>query len=451
MSLAMRLITNALARFSLTTLLMPAAVLAGTGPDTQDVELPSITPEITKAYQSVLLHVQSGDSELAVISAREVVDQLAATHGEDSELLATPVIYLGLAQLGNHEAVDALNSFGRAVELIETSAGPFDPGLVPPLQGIAMSHMSLENYDVAASALRRAQHVTHRHKGVYNADQLAIVDKLIEVDKMTGKYRDIERQELFYLKVHEDVYGKADSRILPALQRLGEYMAHRAAKFRSRYLNAEYQMRRKNYFKQSFDLYQRAIRIVEENYGDKDLRLIEPLRGLALAKLSKGFGIKTASESLRRVVDVVKANPGSDVGDIARATVDLGDLYTRWNDGRATEAYREAWNAIPDEEIYQELRDELFGTPVRLVPTSIKATLPKRPWRTEDEIFTDLEYVVRANGRAARFQFVDGNLVGNERRNLRSRLRNARFRPRVVDGEVVRTEGMILHQQYEVR
>ena len=106
-------------------------------------------------------------------------------------------------------------------------------------------------------------------------------------------------------------------------------MAHRAAKFRSRYLNAEYQMRRKNYFKQSFDLYQRAIRIVEENYGDKDLRLIEPLRGLALAKLSKGFGIKTASESLRRVVDVVKANPGSDVGDIARATVDLGDLYTR--------------------------------------------------------------------------------------------------------------------------
>ena len=228
-------------------------------------------------------------------------------------------------------------------------------------------------------------------------------------------------------------------------------MAHRAAKFRSRYLNAEYQMRRKNYFKQSFDLYQRAIRIVEENYGDKDLRLIEPLRGLALAKLSKGFGIKTASESLRRVVDVVKANPGSDVGDIARATVDLGDLYTRWNDGRATEAYREAWNAIPDEEIYQELCDELFGTPVRLVPTSIKATLPKRPWRTEDEIFTDLEYVVRANGRAARFQFVDGNLVGNERRNLRSRLRNARFRPRVVDGEVVRTEGMILHQQYEVR
>lgn len=450
----MRSTTNAFTHFLLTASLLvsliPAAALARSVPEVRDVDLPGITADVTRTYLSVLRHVKEGNPQLAVGVAKELVAQFIAAHGQDSELLATPVVYLGLAQLGNDEAIGALDSFRWAVRLIENSGGPFDPELVPPLQGVALSNISLENYDAAADALRRGQHVTHRHKGVYNVDQLAIIDKLIEIDTISGKYLEIDRQQLFYLKVHERVYGKEDPRILPALIRLGKYMARRAADFRSWRSYSAYAMRRKEFFRQSFRLYERAIRIIEQNYGESDLRLIDPLRGIAKAKYLKGFGKKNAVASLRRVVDVIKANPGSDVSDVARATVDLADLYTRWNDPRAKEAYREAWHTIPDDAIYQQLRDQLFATPVRLAPDSFNVSLPRRPWRVENEVFLDLQYVVRADGHAGRLEIVDGNVSGRARRILRSKLLRARFRPRVVDGEVVRTEGLILHQQYQL-
>ena len=131
----------------------------------------------------------------------------------------------------------------------------------------------------------------------------------------------------------------------------------------------------------------------------------------------------------------------------------MGDVFTITTDPRAEEKYLEAWELLSSDPRLLDVRYELFGTPKRLFPerTGIIA-LDRRPISVEegDPLFANLEFSVIDNGRVAQVKVIDGN-VPNERKNqLRRDLREVRFRPRIVDGETVSTEGLTFHQAYEV-
>lgn len=417
-------------------------------------DIPGITEEISRTHAVLLGHTRAGNNEQAISAAQKMVDQFREAYDEESEFLSTPLSYLGLVRLANEDAPGAIDAFNRAIKLVEQSSGQFDFNLLLPLQGIALSYLSLENYETASDMLRRAQHITHREKGVYNAEQLEIIDKLILVEIKTGEYAEADREQLFYLKIHENTYGKDDPRILPALQQVAQHMARRGggtvfSRYRIHPNNT--QLARDAFFRKSVDLYKRAISITEDNYGESDLRLIEPLRGIAQARTWQRANRNSAEDSLTRVLQIVKGDPGSDIPDIVRATVDLADMYVISSDSRAKKTYRKAWDLIADKPDYEDLREELFGTPVRLYPDLMGVIrLSKRPDKAEDEIFAEVEYTVRADGRVRQITIVDANVANEERRALRSRFSYTRFRPRVVAGETVDTEHMVMRQLYEV-
>ncbi len=54
------------------------------------------------------------------------------------------------------------------------------------------------------------------------------------------------------------------------------------------------------------------------------------------------------------------------------------------------------------------------------------------------------------SGRVTNLELLDKNVPNAQVRNLRSRLSATRFRPRIIDGELVATDNLMIHQTYRV-
>jgi tetratricopeptide (TPR) repeat protein len=408
-------------------------------------ELPGATPAMSAKYELLLTLARNGDTGFAVETATQLVELFDSQYGEESHLLAMPVIYLALSQIEHNDSSAAIQSFTRAISIIETHNGMSSMLLVPPLQGIALAHMELRSYESATESLYRAQNITRRNKGVYNEEQIPVIDKLMEVSRRSRAHVTRYRLHQLYLQVHKNSFGTDDERTVPALTRVGSYQSEILSRMR-------YRPDHKKLFSQAIGHLEHAIEIIESAHGANDLRLVEPLRALANARFINALGKDDAAAALRRVVDIARSNPGSDAGDVALATVQLGDLLNLWNDNRSDEVYLEAWKSIPDDQQYEDLRQTLFGEPVRLLPTSLAVYLGRRPDIAGDDekVYSELEYVVRADGRARKIKVVGGNVPNHRNKSLRNKLFRSRYRPRIVDGELVATEDMSLVQDFGI-
>ena len=95
----------------------------------------------------------------------------------------------------------------------------------------------------------------------------------------------------------------------------------------------------------------------------------------------------------------------------------------------------------------------LFGTPVRLFPRENKVLyLDRQPENTEpgDPLFVTIEYSVTTDGKVNRVGVIDKNVPNEQVRLMRQRVRATSFRPRIQDGELVPTEGLVIYQPYQV-
>lgn len=340
----------------------------------------------------------------------------------------------------------------KAIEVIEDT-DPFHPDLLNILMVKSYTHSAEDMYLEAEDTLRRAQHIAHRQDGVYTRRQLPIIESLAGIKVAQGEYRDADQEQRFNLKVSEQAYGAGSEELMPTLDRLGVYFADRGSSIPLSTIQED-RLYRDRLFREATDMFERSIQIIEDKYGDTDLRLLAPLKGLSRTKYLQGYGRVHAERPMERALDIVRSNPGTDEADHARALVQLADLYTTTSDNRASKLYKEAWVLLANHEASDDLRYELFGRPVRLVPeVPVQPVLFRHPVEVEEgnELFVDIQYDIREDGRVRNAQVIDGNVPNAERKLMRDFVSTMRFRPRMLDGELQTTEGMLLHQTYRVR
>lgn len=392
-----------------------------------------------------------------------LASMLANSEDLDDTIRARMLANLAVLKAVNAGEEEALLDLTAAIELVETTRGPFDRQLIDLLMTKAEISRSVESFEIAEEALRRAQHIAHRHDGVYTPNQLPIVEALTYVHLEQGLVLDADREQRFNLRISEQVHGEDSAEIVPVLRQVGSYFANRAnslptaATISSKEFQSQAEAFTDQYryslFREAIDLYDRAINIVENTRGPDDIALVPVLRGLANARLMQRTSPRYAERAMERATDIIINHPGTDVADHARALVELGDMYTITADTRAEEMYLEAWNLLSASEDLMDVRNDLFGTPKRLFPDRIPViALDRQPISVEegDPLFANVEYSVVDNGRVARVRVIDGNVPNEKKNMLRRHLRLARFRPRIVDGEMVSTEGLTLHQTFEV-
>ena len=406
-----------------------------------------------RQYEQIQIQLRNGLFEPAKQSAENLVANNIGLSESDPALYGKLLANLGILLSSQGHYLEAMEVLDPGLEFIEEKANPFSTTLMNAIMARGLTQSELDYFEEAEESFRRAQHISHRVGGVYTPRQLEIINYITKLNLRQGKLLAADREQAFNLRISEQAYGKDSEELVPILRRLGAYFASRGKMIPLSDV-PDFRYYRDSLFRQSINLYKRAIKIIEDNYGANDLRLVEPLRGLARARLLQITNRSASEAALERALSIVDSNPDTDLPDRVKAMIRLADIYTITGDRRSSGIYLQAWEMMQENAAYKQLSAEIFGTPTRLHPevsgVLYLARKPDAALKGDVELYINVAYSVRANGRVTNIHLLDKNVPNAQVRYMRARLAETRFRPRILDGELVATDNLMIHQTFEV-
>ncbi|MFC4878253.1 energy transducer TonB [Microbulbifer halophilus] len=376
----------------------------------------------------------------------------------------------GPADTDNRLAIDSIANYRARIKAMEIEQGPYATGLPEALTGLAHNYREIGDFDGAVRSFKRAVHLTRIERGPYSRDQLPLLESLRESLFAADRLRELDGLQEYIYRVHREVLEPGDPELHAATR---DYIAwHRSAYLRELGNEEErLQTLDKLFESRLSDLRQRDAppHSLLEPLTDS-LKLTYLLGDMSAERLdafSVQFGrspllphpamyASAAGESPRqrlrqinyrkglRLAGELAEAAGEDPETHARALVARGDWY-RWHNKRhsARRSYREAYAALGGSEAGEALRRELFASPTELPANRVyrpDIQLEKREPRGRARV----RYTVSRNGHPKDLEILE--MTPEEDRGARivlTRLLHAMaFRPRLEDGEPVKTESV---------
>lgn len=251
------------------------------------------------------------------------VPAMAAVHQipEDRARKAESAFERGriLQQQGKFDAAE--ESYRSSVALAEEYGGAYEPILIDYLSQLGNLYFQMARYDQAIDEFRRAQHIIHRHEGVYSTKQLAVVEAMTRTYVRAQQISKADRQQRLFYQIVAKHYPPDDGRLLPALDKLGTWMV------------------KTGQLKDGIDVYEQMLQI-GYSLGDHPSQA----EALEMLALSEFLGARCCPERrLERELRLLSENPATDSEDEVRSLMKLGDMYIatdRSDDAR--KLYRQA-------------------------------------------------------------------------------------------------------------
>lgn len=413
---------------------------------------PSLPAAQAEVNETMITLAKSGEIQNAMTLAEQLIKTAASQGEQDPLTLGKLTTNLGVLQTaaGDYEA--ALTTLARALELLERQGKPFSPELIGSLVTAGLAQLSMNQLDGAEDSFRRAQHLSHRDGGVFDPRQLPIINYLTVMHLRRGKSAAADREQRMLIHVAGKHYGDKSLEMLPVLKQVGHYFVTRGSAISYRAYDLV-RLERHKLFSTAIDCYERAIGIIEQHYGMNDLRLLEPLRGLADARTLERSNERKVAAALLRAERIVADNPESSNLDRAKALIDIADAFIVSSDERATSYYLQAWNILQENEQTHLDAEELFAKPRRIYPKEYGSLYlePRHARPDGEQLYAKMEYTVAVNGRARQIKVLGKNVPKDSLNLMRQRLKISRFRPRLVNGEILATDGLVLNQQFKVK
>ncbi len=391
-----------------------------------------LTPDTIDALvRAHAIYVESGDAQRALDAALLLREYHEERYGADSfeALPWVKLVAYSYARLGQYR--DAARAFERAVLLTERYEGMFSYSLIDLLGSQSRTLVELGEPETAESALLRAKFITHRRLGINNLEQVPIVRQLSDFYLRSLAGEKAEREQLFLLRLWERNFGETPE-LVPGLLEHANY-----------YLDI-------GDFQSALPVYRRAVDILEEAYGEDDLRLVEPLQGIALVYTKRDQYRGEGERALERCVELYDASGSADVLDHAASLVRLGDWHMRSNNSdQAIAAYRRAWELLVEADGGDARARALLGEPYRLeyiAPVNVYSGWEGRSYLSQDR-FIEVAFEVTDDGRVEDVTIVGGDATRRTEFDTLRAMRAARYRPAFADGEPV-TVRVTMRQYY---
>lgn len=396
----------------------------------------------------------------------------------------------GILKAVNDQDSKSIALLQHAVETVVASIHRYSPLQFNALMVEGMINANARHFPAAIQYFRRAQHVLHLQDGVYTRKQIPVLEQLTRVDQARGTLLAADVQQRFDLRIVERAYGANSEQLIPTLEQVGSYFANRGSslprfimnpdaaarwlqnKVPSQYLSTDdaafsdtswsdytdngglgSQIRyfRASLFDQAVNMYNRAINILDNKYGPDDLRLVPPLKGLSRIRLQQGGHDRQSKKAMARATDIVMNSPSTNIEDHVNALVELGDLYTVTGDSRASKRYLDAWRLLNGHPEMKRLQGRLFARPHRLYPPPASFGVQQRPIEAKDgdRLYAKLRFTVDPRGIPRSVRIIDANIPATNRNGLARYFElNVRYRPRIVNGQVVSTDGVTYLQSF---
>lgn len=378
-----------------------------------------------------------------------------------------------------------LDDYRNAIARVEAEGGVWATGLAEQLSGLGETYQVRGQHRDAIEIFDRAIHISRINNGLYDLNQVPIIDRLLESLKARGLWEEVHKRHQYLYWLHKRNFGADDPRMLPVIDRLGKWYLNDYA------LNPDRRMM--GQLVDAHNLFQQAIDIIDGAYGEEDLRLIEPLRGIVMSNWFfynyTGSGNQGPSalerdqlrrdlvadqlhfandqnarftqymrnnyadgkQALERMVEIYSKSSSAPPGAAAQAKIELADWEQLFNRRRAAQTlYEEAYQELLSDERTRHLAEKAFASPVALPALDL---VEAEVAAVDEESGTVEQYVlvtfdVNRFGRVERVDVVESQPENatDHRTRIRRTLESTQFRPRMVDGVAVHTKG--LNQKY---
>ncbi|MEM9385268.1 MAG: TonB family protein [Pseudomonadota bacterium] len=388
--------------------------------------------ELIRAHAA---YVEAGNPGAALQAAALLREVHEERYGADS-FEALPYVKLhAFSYKRLNDDNNARRVFERAIALTERYEGLYSFSLVYLLSNLAEHLEALDQDEAAESALLRAKFITHRRLGINNLEQVEVLRLLSDFYARGLSFEKSEREQGFMLRIHERKFGEMSPELVPALYEYANY-----------YIDI-------GDFQSALPVFRRALEILEESYGEDDLRLVEPLRGIALTYTKRNYFRGEGRRSLDRAISLFEGDEYADVTDFAEFLLIRGDWHLQSNSpGEAVANYRQAWQVIAQADGDGARAKALLGQPQQVEyvkPFNVYPDYRSRAFLSPDN-YLEVSFTVNAEGKVTRARVTDSTATRRTENETLSAIRAAHFRPAFVDGEPVATE-MTMRQYFRPR
>ncbi len=318
------------------------------------------------------------------------------------------------------------DNFVRAVDVIREAEGIYHDAVINPLVGLGVNYQLRGEPNQAVTVFEEARSVSRRVHGLMNEQQIEILDHLSYSMLDMERYIEADEYQLTALHLRERIYGSESLELLPAIYKFASWL--RSA-FR---------------FQEERAQYTRAISIIRDQDGASSIAMVRALRetgnSFRIQKFPEGRGIS----ALRRALEIAENQDEPDSLLIAEILVDIGDWTVAFSKvGPTGDEYRRAWALLGELENSEELREEWFDEPVYVLrenpsnrglgDENDEGALPGHVLITFD---------VTDSGRTANVAVIESVPPGLKDDSTARAINRSRFRPRMVDGELVVSQGL---------
>jgi TonB family protein len=381
-------------------------------------------------------------------AALPLAEKLAALteeqYGKADRSLAIPLCNVATTQYRLHDYRNAEGTYLRTVRIVEDSGGGADRALLRPLHGLGATYFATHQYEDAALILKRALDLSRNLDGLFNLEQMSILDPLIDSLVILDRNDEVERAFDYSVRVAETAYGKTDIHVARPLNR----SAHWQEKM-GRYPTARV-------------LYARALQIAEQAGPAAVINTVEPLEGIARTyrlefvnseaeKPDSSSDIYAPAQPVennqklnpdgeRAILMALKAIGPADPLRRGSALVELGDWYLSGGlPNRGLAAYKRAWK-----EFEQAGSVETLAAPRQLAyrPPLAAVSRAKGGRENMEEHFVEVSFTVTSEGRTSDVTVVTSDATPSQQKAVVSAIRRARYAPRFLNGEAVETPGV---------
>jgi tetratricopeptide (TPR) repeat protein len=365
--------------------------------------------------------------DAAEIAARAVASALPDSSEQEHSDLAS-------------EAYDAVvRDLLLKIEAIEKEQGHIARPLEAPLFELGKLYVTADHCQDAIPLLRQAIALTQRLDGVMNLRQLAMYEPLLECLVAKDMLIDLQRALDQTLLIRGNAYGKNDTRMISALA----------------YTGAWYE--RAGQYENAREMYQRAVDIARHAGGDRDVRVVVPLRSLARTfrlqvqyepEPLRGRALDAAGERmLVRAARIVRENPAVSPSLRTDTLLELADWYQMSGEVRdALKIYKEVWSATvesgkPGESVLGEPTPLLYRAAVGV---ALRTAPPDR--QKMKHYWIDFEFRVTRFGQVEEVVAKRSTAPSSLQLGVAENLKRTHYRPRFENGESVDTDNVKVRQ-----
>jgi TonB family protein len=366
-------------------------------------------------------YVESGDYAAALALGDHLLELAAAEFGPESERVAEAHMLLARVHRANHDYEGAEQEILAAVDVFEEADGPLAATLVEPYLDLGDNYNDDGNYAGALASYTEARNIGRRNYGLLNENQIPIIYEMSEAASKLGDSEEANNLQLDAVTLVERVYGSDSAQAVDAQFKYAAWL--RAARL----------------YDQERNVYLQIEQTIEQSLGSDPLMLVRTMRERAASFRDEGYGDSRGLGGLFEAVKLLEGLPDPNPLLLAQVWTDIGDWYVAFNIVGAGDPYASAWATLGQLENGDELRRDWFDdlTILRMGSLSRRGltTDPTAPMGRVVVYFT-----IDTAGRPRDIRITESEPPGFKDVSVIRLIQDARFRPRIVDGELTPAE-----------